>query len=698
MQANCDLPPTCPSAACASVFIPFMEDCETMLSTMPGVPLADFQSFASSCVELQAGAGQMLQPVAVQMFRVLVNTEMAQTGSMFPTTGGGGEPLDPLHLNPVPPPAPPATGGNDDTTDVSQYHAVCSSADIANCVPSCNIDHHGFELLATIDGMDTKFSCNLAHGLYSWMGAASDGGYLGIDVASFFSAVVSAAAGSYILTLTTDARVDDDLTIQPGQNVQVSGDRQLANVPTWGARGSFRVRSGGALLLEYVAVMGSVSVDGGGSLIMQDMSGVGEAVIISAQANAAITASGLHLNGVDFRCPGDGAASCVQNDGIIQISGPHGVTIDSHGQVTAAQQDVQYTGADGYALSTRVQTGAAGLYQGLGITQDPGVSAPMTVHAAQSVQVIADRTLATAPVWGTGAFIVQETGSLSLSWMDIPGDITTVAGSFVILVGCIIRGAVTVAGDIQASSTLFAEGSSFRMTGDATGTMQDNTFARTAVSVDGELSLGDVDLTCGSSFEVVSGGSVTISNSTLGARIEVDQGGNLQLATSLSADFPYTNEAVEFDVDSSGVFTTADTSTFHPQCFQPYELLTDAWRKASADGGTSATDSRLNNRWFRVAGEAGTRLSTKPPGFFHCGTSAGGWLSSCPQEGLTPSCNAHGRFPMAQDGVVQQVVCFDVGNGMPCLEKVVAQVVNCGAFTLAQLPNAPDGPRAYCTE
>jgi hypothetical protein len=88
MQASCDLPATCPSAACAAVFVPSMADCDAMLSTMPGVPVADFQTFAASCSELQAGAGLMLQPVAVQMFRVLVNTEgAAQAGAMFP--GGG---------------------------------------------------------------------------------------------------------------------------------------------------------------------------------------------------------------------------------------------------------------------------------------------------------------------------------------------------------------------------------------------------------------------------------------------------------------------------------------------------------------------------------------------------------------------------------------------------------------------------------
>ena len=111
MQANCDLPVTCPSAACAAVFVPFMDNCATMLATMPGVPVSDFQSFAASCAEMQVGAGEMLQPVAVQMFRVLVNTEgAAQAGAMF--LGGGDDgsnPLEPLQpLPPVPPPPPDA--------------------------------------------------------------------------------------------------------------------------------------------------------------------------------------------------------------------------------------------------------------------------------------------------------------------------------------------------------------------------------------------------------------------------------------------------------------------------------------------------------------------------------------------------------------------------------------------------------------
>jgi len=230
----------------------------------------------ASCEELQADAGEMLQPVAVQMFRVLVNTEgAAQAGAMFPGgddggDGSSGHPLDPLlPLAPVPPPLPDATEGADEAAGVTQYHAVCTSADVASCVPACNAEHHGYELLATIDGTDTKFSCNLAHGLYSWMGAASEGGYLGADSASFFSAVVSGAAGSYIVTLRLDAGISTDLVIRPGQDVHISGGPGLAAAPSWGSgscndrgscrsQGSFSVQETGSLALRNIRLLAGV--------------------------------------------------------------------------------------------------------------------------------------------------------------------------------------------------------------------------------------------------------------------------------------------------------------------------------------------------------------------------------------------------------------------------------------------------------
>ena len=128
LQASCDLPLACPSAACVAVFVPYMQDCAAMLAATPGVPVADFESFAASCAEMQAGAGEMLQPVAVRMFRVLANMEgAAQAGGMFPGGGGsvgGGGNFDPLQPLPPAPPPPPDAGSGDATTGVTQYHAV----------------------------------------------------------------------------------------------------------------------------------------------------------------------------------------------------------------------------------------------------------------------------------------------------------------------------------------------------------------------------------------------------------------------------------------------------------------------------------------------------------------------------------------------------------------------------------------------
>jgi hypothetical protein len=240
-----------------------MHDCATMIAATPGVPVADFQSFAASCAEMQAGSSLLLPASQVLQFRILVNTEgTAQASTMFPggQNGAGGaghgDPLDPLQpLTPVPPPPPGDAVEGGDETAVQQYHAVCTSADVASCMPTCNTGHHGYELLATIDGTDTKFGCNLAHGLYSWMGAASEGGYLGSDAQSFLSAVVSGAAGAYIVTLMADAGIGTDLMIQPGQNVHISGDPGLAAAPSVGS-GGFTVEGHAILAMTRISFGG----------------------------------------------------------------------------------------------------------------------------------------------------------------------------------------------------------------------------------------------------------------------------------------------------------------------------------------------------------------------------------------------------------------------------------------------------------
>ena len=61
----------------------------------------------------------------------------------------------------------------------------------------------------------------------------TDGGYLGSDLESFFSAVVSSAAGFYAVMLVQNAGITTLLTVRPGQSVVVTGDPSLPQPPDW---------------------------------------------------------------------------------------------------------------------------------------------------------------------------------------------------------------------------------------------------------------------------------------------------------------------------------------------------------------------------------------------------------------------------------------------------------------------------------
>ena len=92
----------------------------------------------------------------------------------------------------------------------------------------------------------------------------TDGGYLGDDTTTFFSAVISGAAGVYVGMLLQDADISTDLTIRPGQSVKVDGDTSLASPPLWGS-GMFVVQERGTLSLTYVTLGAAVSALNGGS-------------------------------------------------------------------------------------------------------------------------------------------------------------------------------------------------------------------------------------------------------------------------------------------------------------------------------------------------------------------------------------------------------------------------------------------------
>ena len=107
-----------------------------------------------------------MQQVEVRMYRA----------GMFLPVGGSTEPTIPPVLGPLPE-LPPPYGGDSAAAaapgaGVEQYNAQCTTTNILTCVPACNSTTHGYELLATIDGTDTKFSCSLSNLLYSWVGSS----------------------------------------------------------------------------------------------------------------------------------------------------------------------------------------------------------------------------------------------------------------------------------------------------------------------------------------------------------------------------------------------------------------------------------------------------------------------------------------------------------------------------------------------
>lgn len=54
-----------------------------------------------------------------------------------------------------------------------QLNVECSDGTATSeCVPECTESYHGFLMLISIDGDDSKLSCELNRGLYSWVGSA----------------------------------------------------------------------------------------------------------------------------------------------------------------------------------------------------------------------------------------------------------------------------------------------------------------------------------------------------------------------------------------------------------------------------------------------------------------------------------------------------------------------------------------------
>ena len=107
------------------------------------------------------------------------------------------------------------------------------------------------------------------------------------------------------------------------------------------------------------------------------------------------------------------------------------------------------------------------------LLEDAGISTPLTITPGQSVSVTGDRSLAQAPLWGSGGFIVQERGLLSLTYVGLgTSTITTDSGGALTLISMVVpvalsitNGILTVKQSTLSSTLTVSEGSTASLSG-----------------------------------------------------------------------------------------------------------------------------------------------------------------------------------------------------------------------------------------
>ena len=89
--------------------------------------------------------------------------------------------------------------------------------------------------------------------------------------------------------------------------------------------------------------------------------------------------------------------------------------------------------------------------------------------------------------------------------------------------------------------------------------------------------------------------------------------------------------------------------------------------------------------WYRVTGQAGTKIIDFPVGYEHCATiNITGWLS--------------GGHPSPGEGVVTRKVCFK-NKSNDCAYQADVDVLNCNnAYFVYYLVDVPKCYSGYCTK
>ena len=132
-----------------------------------------------------------------------------------------------------------------------------------------------------------------------------------------------------------------------------------------------------------------------------------------------------------------------------------------------------------------------------------------------------------------------------------------------------------------------------------------------------------------------------------------------------------------------------------PAGCEEYKWLTNPKRKTSyatpsgeykcdQSGQSSYTSSDWQGAgWYRISPSIGTKISTSPPKYKHCGTSANSWISGDSTPGLGQT--------------IYSKVCF-VGSNTNCWRNYNIKIRNCLMFILYYLPDTRGCHEGYCVE
>eukprot|EP01047_Picozoa_sp_COSAG01_P004384 COSAG01_NODE_144_length_24108_cov_11.490441_33_plen_720_part_00 len=354
-------PRTC-NPGCAAVFLPFWSDCAAPLH-LQGTPL--YQQTVALC------------------------RASAPAGSGAGASGGAG------------------TAGS----VVQEFRLVCTDGS-TDCVPQCDSHLHGDLLLLAVNGEDSKFSCEMSHGKYSWIGPASDGGYFGSDALSFLAAVITHAPGLFMCSMTASVAVSTPVDLIVGQHAALHSNNLTS--PVW----RYQSGDGAAFVMEAGAELnvGGITVASSSGLAFRISAGAtittSALQLLSAGVSSAIQCAVL---GSGIGRQGLACDPVVGLSGVLRISGPLIITTSGLGFGTGSTQYIGENYEQFRVAVSRTSGSLAGFYT-LQLKQDTVVSAVgLMIQSTMHVSIIGDDS---RPAWqfpGSGsAFTVQNAGFLIL--------------------------------------------------------------------------------------------------------------------------------------------------------------------------------------------------------------------------------------------------------------------------------------------